>query len=224
MAKKSKQNTRQSKSSNQLSNFLSTTKKTVSESASFVSKKAKEAAEAMHFGESSGFESLRKLFEHELQDLYSAEQQLTAALPKMAKKANSQKLSKGFTQHLKETEEHIKRLEKIAKDLKFDISGKTCKAMKGLIQEGQEVIDSKGPPALIDTALIAAAQRVEHYEMAGYGCVRTMAEALGLSSAAKTLQATLDEEGETDKKLTKIAEGEILSKIRETGASRSVKR
>ena len=155
-------------------------------------------------------DSLADLMEDELKDLYSAENQLLKALPKMAKKASSASLKQAFTSHLKETEGHVKRLEQIGKSLEIKLGGKKCHAMEGLIEEGKEVIDEDGEPAVIDAALIGAAQRVEHYEMAGYGTVRAMAEKLGQSEIAKILQQTLDEEGAADKKLTAIASDEVL--------------
>lgn len=150
--------------------------------------------------------SLEDLFVSEIKDLYSAENQLTKALPKMAKAASSRELKAGFEKHLKETEGHIARLEQICDELEVSPKGKKCKAMEGLIEEGSEVIDEDAEPEVKDAALIAAAQRVEHYEIAGYGCVRTYAKLLGHTSAMKLLQQTLDEEGATDKALTKLAE------------------
>jgi ferritin-like metal-binding protein YciE len=150
--------------------------------------------------------SLEDLFVSELKDLYSAEKQLLKAIPKMAKAANSKPLQNGFTKHLKQTEGHVSRLEKVFEELGVSPRGKKCKAMEGLIEEGQEVIDEDADPHVKDAALIAAAQRVEHYEMAGYGCVRTYANLLNHKRAATLLQQTLDEEGETDKTLSKLAE------------------
>ena len=150
--------------------------------------------------------SLEDLFIDELKDLYSAENQLTKALPKMAKAASSKELKAGFEKHLKQTEGHVERLEQICEELEVSPKGKKCKAMEGLIEEGSEVIDEDAEPEVKDAALIAAAQRVEHYEIAGYGCVRTYAKLLGHNSAMKLLQQTLDEEGDTDKTLTKLAE------------------
>jgi ferritin-like metal-binding protein YciE len=152
-------------------------------------------------------ESLRDLYIHELKDLYSAENQLVKALPKMAKAANAKSLKAGFEKHLKETKEHVERLKKIFEELGESPGMKKCKAMEGLIKEGDEVASEDSEPEVKDAALIAAAQRVEHYEMAGYGCVRTYARLLGDKKAATTLQKTLDEEGATDKKLTDLAEG-----------------
>ncbi len=154
--------------------------------------------------------SLTQLMGDELKDLFSAENQLVAALPKMAKKAASETLKKAFTSHLKETEGHVKRLETIGKMLDLKLSGKKCKAMEGLIEEGKEVLEEEGEPSLIDAALIGAAQRVEHYEMAAYGATRAMAESLGHKKIVDLLQQTLDEEGAADKKLTQIAEEEVL--------------
>ncbi len=149
---------------------------------------------------------MEDLFVEELKDLYSAENQLLKAIPKMAKAANSADLRKGFEKHLKETEGHVKRLEEVCEELGVSPRGKKCKAMEGLVKEGAEVVKEDADPDVKDAALIAAAQRVEHYEMAGYGCVRTYAKLLGYKSAAKLLQQTLDEEGATDKALTKLSE------------------
>lgn len=154
-------------------------------------------------------DSLKDLYIDELKDLYNAENQLVKALPKMAKKASAPELQKAFLEHLAVTKTHVERLEKILKGLGEKPTGKTCKAMKGLVEEGKEVIEEDGDPSVLDAALIGAAQRVEHYEMAGYGVVRTFARHLGEDKAADILQMTLDEEGEADKKLTGIAEGSI---------------
>lgn len=150
--------------------------------------------------------TLEDLLVEELKDLYSAENQLLKAIPKMAKAAQSAELRKGFEKHLKQTEEHVKRLEQVCDELGVSPKGKKCKGMEGLVEEGAEAIKEEADPDVKDAALIAAAQRVEHYEMAGYGCVRTYAKLLGYTSAAKLLQQTLDEEGDTDKALTKLAE------------------
>jgi ferritin-like metal-binding protein YciE len=147
----------------------------------------------------------RDLLIEELKDLYSAENQLLKALPKMAKAANSEELRRAFETHLEQTEGHVKRLEKIAKRLDETPKGKKCKAMEGLVAEGKEVMAEDGEPALLDLALIGAAQKVEHYEIAGYGTARTLAELIGEDEVAKILQETLDEEGETDKILTTVA-------------------
>lgn len=155
-------------------------------------------------------DSLAELLQDELKDIFNAEHQLLKALPRMAKKASSDKLKQAFTTHLKQTEGHVARLEKIGQSLNIKLKGKTCQAMKGLVEEGKEVLEEDGEGAVIDAALIGAAQRVEHYEMAAYGTVRAMAERLGHKDVAKILQTTLDEEGETDKLLTQIAESEVL--------------
>jgi ferritin-like metal-binding protein YciE len=157
-------------------------------------------------------ESLHDLFVDELKDLYNAEHQLLKALPKMAKAASSSQLAKAFTEHLEETKGQVDRLEKVFKEFDASPKGKTCKAMEGLLKEGKEVMDEDADPSVMDAALIAAAQRVEHYEMAGYGCVRTFARLLGFEKAARLLQATLDEEGAADHKLTKLAETVINAK------------
>lgn len=154
--------------------------------------------------------SLKDLYIDELKDLYNAENQLVKALPKMAKKASAPELKAAFQDHLEVTKTHVNRLEKIFKKLDEKPTGKTCKAMKGLVEEGKEVIEEDGNDSVLDAALIGAAQRVEHYEMAGYGVVRTFASLLGEDDAAEMLQETLDEEGETDKKLTSLAE-EIIN-------------
>jgi ferritin-like metal-binding protein YciE len=154
-------------------------------------------------------DSLKDLYIDELKDLYNAENQLLKALPKMAKKASAPELKRAFQEHLTQTEGHLNRLEKIFKGLGEKPTGKTCKAMKGLIEEGKEIIEEDGDDSVLDAALIGAAQRVEHYEIAGYGVVRTFASLLGEEDAMGLLQRTLNEEGETDKKLTQIAESAI---------------
>jgi ferritin-like metal-binding protein YciE len=153
--------------------------------------------------------SLEDLYVDELKDLYSAENQLLKALPRMAKAATAPKLSKAFESHLRQTRDHVTRLEKIFKKLGGTPKGKKCKAMEGLLEEGKELMGEDAEPAVMDAALIGAAQRVEHYEMAGYGCVRTYARLLGHNDAADLLQKTLDEEGATDKALTELAEKTI---------------
>lgn len=151
-------------------------------------------------------DSLKDLYIDELKDLYNAENQLVKALPKMARKASAPELKRAFTDHLAQTEGHVQRLEKIFRGLGEKPTGKTCKAMKGLVEEGKEVIEENGDDSVLDAALIGAAQRVEHYEIAGYGVVRTFANLLGEGEAASLLQKTLDEEGAADKKLTGLAE------------------
>ncbi|MDY3558082.1 ferritin-like domain-containing protein [Gemmata sp. JC673] len=151
-------------------------------------------------------DSLHDLYVEELKDLYNAENQLLKALPRMAKAASSDELKAAFTEHLAVTQKQVERLEQIFEGLGVSPKGKKCKAMEGLIEEGKEIMQEDGDPSVIDAALIAAAQRVEHYEMAGYGCVRTFANLLGYGDAEALLQETLDEEGEADKKLTELAE------------------
>jgi len=162
----------------------------------------------------SKLKSIEALLVQEIKDLYSAETQLVKALPKMAKAATDPDLRAGFEEHLKETKIHVDRLEEVARFLDVSPKGKSCKAMKGLIEEGSEVIGEDGEPAVKDLALIVAAQKVEHYEIAGYGSARTLAEVLGYEDAVELLQATLDEEGATDKKLTHLS----LQLIPEAGA------
>ncbi len=162
-------------------------------------------------------DSLRTLWIEEMRDLYNAENQLLKALPKMAKSASTPQLRKAFEGHLEETRAHVTRLEKIFGQLNKKPGGKTCKAMKGLVEEGAEMMEEDGPGVVIDAGLIAAAQRVEHYEMAGYGVARTFASVLGESEAQKLLQTTLDEEGAADKKLTKIAEGFVNQEAEDEG-------
>jgi ferritin-like metal-binding protein YciE len=142
----------------------------------------------------------------ELKDLYSAEQQLIKALPQMSKAAHSPELKRAFDQHLAETKRQKDRLEQAFRMLGHQAEAETCEAMEGLIEEGNEIISAEGDPEVKDAALIAAAQRVEHYEMAGYGCARTFAMRLGRHDVADLLQETLDEEGNADKILTQIAE------------------
>jgi len=150
--------------------------------------------------------TLKELFVEQLQDLHSAETQLIKALPAMAKASHAPALKAGFEGHLEQTKEHAVRLEHILEELGEKTVGKKCQAMEGLIKEGKELISEKASPEIKDVALIAAAQCVEHHEIAGYGCARTYAKILGHKEAAKTLQTTLDEEAATDKRLTVIAE------------------
>lgn len=149
---------------------------------------------------------LRKLYVDELKDLYSAETQLIKALPKMAKAATSAELKAGFEAHLNQTQEHVSRLETIFSALTQSPKGKHCNGMEGLIEEGSEMIKEDSDPEELDAGLIGAAQRVEHYEIAGYGCVRTYAKLLNEKDAVTLLEKTLNEEKETDSKLTKLAE------------------
>ena len=149
--------------------------------------------------------TLRDLLIDEIRDLFSAEHQLVKALPKMARAANDESLAEAIAAHLEETEGHVQRLEEIFEKMGETPGRKKCQAMEGLIKEGQEVITKDAEPTVHDAALIAAAQRVEHYEMAGYGCARTFARLLGEDEIADLLQQTLDEEGAADKKLTDLA-------------------
>ncbi|MFN0197679.1 MAG: ferritin-like domain-containing protein [Planctomycetaceae bacterium] len=151
-------------------------------------------------------ETLHDLYVNELKDLYNAEHQLLIALPKMAIAASTPQLAQAFTDHLSETKTQIDRLDHIFKDLDTNPRGKTCKAMEGLLEEGKEIMAADADPSVLDAALITAAQRVEHYEMAGYGCVRTFARLLGYEQAANLLQESLDEEGAADIKLSRLAE------------------
>ena len=150
--------------------------------------------------------TLRDLYIEQLQDLYSAETQLVEAMPQMAGAASNKQLQAAFNDHLKETQNQVKRLEQVFGQLGVEPGGTTCKGMKGLLAEGQEMIKAKGEAAAIDAGLIAAAQRVEHYEIAGYGCVSAYARQLGDTEALSLLQQTLDEEANTDQQLTRLAE------------------
>ena len=155
-------------------------------------------------------QSLKDLFVEQLRDLYSAETQLVEALPKMASAASHDELRQAFEHHLEETRGHVDRLREVFEQLGQTPGGETCEAMKGLIEEGEEVVKAQGDPAVKDAALIAAAQRVEHYEIAGYGTVRTFADDLDLGDARDLLDQTLDEESSADKLLTKLATGGML--------------
>lgn len=161
--------------------------------------------------------TLQKLYTDELRDLYNAENQLLKALPKMAKAASSEELKEAFEQHLEQTKGHVKRLEQVFEELDEKPKGKTCRAMKGLIQEGAEILEEDGETSVRDAGIIVAAQKVEHYEIAGYGSVRTFAHLLGQNKAAELLQATLDEESETNEVLNRLAESVINPEaVRET--------
>ncbi len=158
---------------------------------------------------SNEFNSLNDLFVNQIEDLYDAENRLTKALPKMAEAANSSQLKQAFQQHLTETQGHVSRLETIFRELNIEPKRETCEAMKGLIAEGEEMIKAKGDPEVRDAALIAAGQRVEHYEISGYGTAKTFAKRLGMTQAANLLQQTENEEAAADKKLTTIAESSV---------------
>lgn len=151
-------------------------------------------------------ESVEDLFLDELKDLYSAEKQITKALPKMVKAASTPELSQAFSSHLEETKGHVERLEKIFEMLGKRGTGKTCEGMKGVLEEGSEAISEIGKGKVRDAAMIGAAQRVEHYEMAGYGTVRSLAELLGKDDMVELLEETLEEEKAADEKLTEISE------------------
>jgi ferritin-like metal-binding protein YciE len=163
-------------------------------------------------------DSLEKLFVEEVRDIYNGEKQLLRALPRMAKAAESADLSQAFTKHLRETEGHVQRLEKILRDLGQAVRGKQCKGMEGLIEEGKEKLEEEGEGAVVDAALIASAQKVEHYEIATYGCLRTYAQLLGYNQAVKLLEQTLAEEEAADKKLTQLGEGGINEAAAAAGA------
>ena len=154
-------------------------------------------------------DNLQKLYVDELKDLHSAERQIIQALPRMAKKASNEQLRRAFEEHLEVTKKQVERLDRIFEQLGKSSRGKKCKGMEGLIEEGKEMMQEDMEPEVMDAALIGVAQKVEHYEIAGYGTVRTYARILGEREAEKLLQQTLDEEGETDKKLTQLAESEI---------------
>jgi ferritin-like metal-binding protein YciE len=154
-------------------------------------------------------DSLQALFLEELKDVLNAEKQLVQALPRMAKAAGTPQLQQAFTDHLRETENQVRRLEQIFQGLGQTARGKKCKGMEGLIEEGKEIMQKDGEASVIDAALIAAGQKVEHYEIAAYGCLRTYAELLGMPDAAKLLAETLAEEEAADKKLNDIAEGTV---------------
>ena len=151
-------------------------------------------------------EDLRDLYIEQLRDLYSAENQLLKALPKMAKAASNPALKQAFLDHNEETKVHVERLQQIFEKIGKKPTGKTCKAMAGLVEEGKEAMEEDADPEVLDAGLIAAAQRVEHYEMAGYGTVRSFAKLLGEKEAMTVLQTTLGEEGAADKKLTKLSD------------------
>lgn len=156
--------------------------------------------------------TLEDLFIHELQDIYDAEHQIVKALPKMAKAAGTPELRQAFEKHLGQSEQQAQRLEQVLQLLGAKVKGKTCKAMQGLVAEGQELMNEKADPAVMDAGLIAAAQKVEHYEIASYGTVITWANQLGHSEAAKLLKQNLAEEEQTDKLLSKLAEGTVNQK------------
>lgn len=162
--------------------------------------------------------TLKDLFVDELKDMYNAENQLTKALPQMAKKANSDTLKKALEDHLKETENHITRLEKVFKEIDMPAKGKKCDAMEGLIKEAKSMMEEVKNTNVLDAAIISAAQKVEHYEIGSYGTLRTFANLLGLTKAVDLLQETLDEESAANEKLTQIAESEVNAEAEEATA------
>jgi ferritin-like metal-binding protein YciE len=164
-------------------------------------------------------QTLQDLFEHEIADLYDAETQLVTALPKLAQAATNDELRGAFENHLEETREHVRRLEDVRGQIGSSMS-EQCDGMRGLIQEGEETVSADGDPNVKDAALISAAQRVEHYEIAAYGTARTLADELGLDDAKDLLDQTLDEESSADKLLTKIATGGMLK----TGINKQARR
>jgi ferritin-like metal-binding protein YciE len=161
-------------------------------------------------------ESMRQLYIDELRDLYNAETQLVKALPKMAKASSNAELRQGFEEHLRQTSEHVSRLEQIFEMLDEKPTGKKCLGMEGLVKEGAETMKEDYEDTVMDTAIIGAAQRVEHYEIAGYGTVRALAELMGEDEHIRLLEQTLEEEKQTDEKLTRLA-GNINSQAAETG-------
>lgn len=161
---------------------------------------------------SNKLNSLKDLFEHEIRDLYSAETQLSSALPKMAEKASDQKLRQAFESHLEETKKQKERLEKIGQICKIELKGEKCEAMAGLIKEGEEMLKMDASGEVRDAGLIGAAQRVEHYEMAGYGTARNYAKRLGLNDCVSLLEETLNEEKSADQKLNDIAINQVNEK------------
>jgi ferritin-like metal-binding protein YciE len=154
-------------------------------------------------------ESLQQLYLEELRDIYDAENQLLKALPKMAKAAQNEELKAAFEQHLEQTEEHVERLNRVFEELDEKPKGTKCEAMKGLLDEGKKMMDETADEETLDAALIAAAQKVEHYEIGTYGTLRTWAELLGFDEQAELLQETLDEEKDTDENLTELAVSSI---------------
>lgn len=166
-------------------------------------------------------DSLQALFLNELKDVYHAEKQLVEALPSLAKAARSPELRQAFASHFEETEGQVERLERILKELGEAARGKRCKGMEGLIEEGREILEEEGDASVIDAALISAAQRVEHYEIAAYGCLRTYAQLLGHQNAVKLLEQTLAEEEAADQKLTAIGEQSVNAQAASAGVGSS---
>ena len=157
----------------------------------------------------AALKTLHDVFVHELKDIYHAEKQMTKSLPKMAKAAASEHLKASFEEHLGQTEEHINRLDRCFEEVDASTRGSKCEGMAGLVEEVSKIMDENAEPAVMDAALLAAAQKAEHYEIATYGTLVTWAHRLGLEKVAGILQETLDEEKETDQKLTELAESEV---------------
>lgn len=162
-------------------------------------------------------ETLEEVLHDQLKDIYHAEHQLLKALPKMAKKAGSEELREALESHLRETEGQIERLDEVAEQLGVSLKGKKCKGMEGLIEEAKEVLDQDAPEPLLDANMIAACQKVEHYEISAYGSARAIAEKLGQTGIAELLEANLQEESAADEKLTEISEGSVLNEAMEFG-------
>jgi len=165
-------------------------------------------------------QTMQDLWVDQLRDLYDAEKQIVKALPKMAKSASSAELKRAFEEHLEQTKNQVERLEKIFAQMDERPKRKKCAAMEGLLEEGEELISEGEKSAVLDAGLIASAQKVEHYEIAGYGTARTHAETLGYSEAARLLEQTLNEEKATDEKLTQLAEGMVNEEAVETSGER----
>jgi ferritin-like metal-binding protein YciE len=163
-------------------------------------------------------QTLEDLLHHELKDLYSAENQLVKALPKMAKAATNEELKAGFEEHLEQTKGHVDRLNQIGETLGKKLTGHKCKAMEGLVEEGAEMISEDADASIRDAGLIGAAQRVEHYEIAGYGTARALASKLGHDDIVELLEQTLEEEKETNEKLTELAESAVIPEAEHAGA------
>jgi ferritin-like metal-binding protein YciE len=161
------------------------------------------------FNSGNRLDTLEDLFMNQLMDLYDAEKRVTTALPRLAAAAHNPALKAVFQDHQRVTQMHLSRLEQVFRAAGYRPKGDTCEGMRGLIEEGQQAIEADGNPDVKDAALIAAAQRLEHYEIAGYGCARTFAQRLGKMDAARLLQESLDEIGATDKMLTRIAERSV---------------
>ncbi|HEX6030933.1 MAG TPA: ferritin-like domain-containing protein [Tepidiformaceae bacterium] len=167
--------------------------------------------------------TLHDLFLDEIKDLYSAEKQLLKALPKLIKRASSGELSRGLQKHLEQTEEQVTRLEQVFAELSVPARAKKCVGMEGIIEEGDEILEHEGDPDVIDAGIIAAAQKVEHYEIAAYGTAVAHAKAMGHTTVERLLQETLDEEYEADKKLTAVAEG-FVNRLATVGADEAEER